>query len=176
MAIWKSLRKFIKWVPISHSLRNYILGDLLFVYFLGILKVNFPLFLIKWCVFSLREKCFHLKSVPILYFLCQRCLWFANVALLNGSSCHVISTQCLLCVSRKDSAKGKTLYADFGVLMFSITQLRKKHIKMHLNWWDLIDTSMAFRSVFPWMEVPWATDLAPMLWFLVIWENRMMTL
>lgn len=144
MAIWKSLRKFIKWVPISHSLRNYILGDLLFVYFLGILKVNFPLFLIKWCVFSLREKCFHLKSVPILYLLCQRCLWFANVALLNGSSCHVISTQCLLCVSRKDSAKGKTLYADFGVLMFSITQLRKKHIKMHLNWWDLIDTSMAF--------------------------------
>lgn len=60
-------------------------------------------------------------------------LWFANVALLNGSSCHVISTQCLLCVSRKDNTKGKALYTDIGVLMFDVTLLRKKHVKMYLN-------------------------------------------
>lgn len=118
------------------------------------------------CFFLSEENVFISNLFPFYIFLCQQCLWFANVALLNGSSCHVINTQCLLCVSRKDTAEGKTLYTGFGVLMFSITQLRKRHIKMYLNWWDLIDTWMVFRRVFPWMEIPWATDIAPTLWFL----------
>lgn len=64
------------------------------------------------------------------------CLWFPNISFLNGSSCHVISTQCLLFVSKNDNTEGSFVHKHWSPYVQHYTVKEEAYQNVFILMWS----------------------------------------